>query len=474
MKYFSRFLFFLLFLSSQLPASSVIGVYSNNQKLKVQNADGSIGSLIVTVPKKMKKYLTSLQKAPYLKFHGKFATDTHFKATNIPTIYSGNYAYKGKLTQKGSNSFLLDTGRMKLKTRFHPGKKVNGFGFDELSRTFFKNQDVETVGIMDGDTYVIQAIIPRWLYSAKETRKWMPKGIHQDFKSNPKKYILKTVSKNKISQGLHSFRGTVFEKRPVKEGDTVLIVTMSGRQGDDISSSLGHFAVGSGVVEADKSLTYEIHNLYPGKNEKLIVPGHVSVVDYYGGIVTGQNIYRPTYSLLIYGVDSKKLKIMRDAMDYEYHYMRSHPEQKITVDHNCTTISLEGLKAAKIYGRHKNFLRKFFTPRNLAKLNPGFYFNRTTKLGVLSYMVAENPAGYIPRLAFYSLFKNIKHLNKKGLGAFKVDFVFHAQTPSKRPVGGVSIDEFREMVKGKSMDEEAKKKKTPPEEIAKILNNMID
>ena len=84
-------------------------------------------------------------------------------------------------------------------------------------------------------------------------------------------------------------------------------------------------------------------------------------------------------------------------------------------------------------------------------------------------MVAENPAGYIPRLAFYSLFKNIKHLNKKGFGAFKVDFVFHAQTPSKRPVGGVSIDEFREMVKGKSMEEEAKKKKTPPDEIAKIV-----
>ena len=104
MKYLSRIFFLLLFLSSHLPAASVIGVFSNDQKLKVQNADGSMGSLAVTVPKKMRKYLSSLQKAPYLKFHGKFATDDHFKAINIPTIYSGNYAYKGKLKKPRSFS----------------------------------------------------------------------------------------------------------------------------------------------------------------------------------------------------------------------------------------------------------------------------------------------------------------------------------------------------------------------------------
>ena len=55
-----------------------------------------------------------------------------------------------------------------------------------------------------------------------------------------------------------------------------------------------------------------------------------------------------------------------------------------------------------------------------------------------------------------------------------MDFVFHAQTPSKRPIGGISIDEFKEMLKGKSMDEKVRKDKTNPEEIAKILNNFID
>ena len=79
--------------------------------------------------------------------------------------------------------------------------------------------------------------------------------------------------------------------------------------------------------------------------------------------MTGQNIYRPIYSLLIYGVDAKKLAAMRDAMDYEYHYMRSNPEQKVTVDHNCTTISLEGLKAAKIHGRHKKLSQKIPHPK---------------------------------------------------------------------------------------------------------------
>ena len=39
---------------------------------------------------------------------------------------------------------------------------------------------------------------------------------------------------------------------------------------------------------------------------------------------------------------------------------------------------------------------------------------------------------------------------------------------------GFLLDEFKEMLKGKSMDEKVRKDKTNPEEIAKILNNFID
>ena len=36
-----------------------------------------------------------------------------------------------------------------------------GSALMNLAAPFFGNQDVETIGIMDGDTYVIRAIIPR-------------------------------------------------------------------------------------------------------------------------------------------------------------------------------------------------------------------------------------------------------------------------------------------------------------------------
>ena len=104
-KYFFLSLFFLFIhlFSSFTQAASVIGSLSSNKKLKVLKNDGSMDQIVVTVPKKMTKYLSSLTKAPYLKFHGDFKTEDHFQAKNIPTIYSGNYAYKGKLTQKGSS-----------------------------------------------------------------------------------------------------------------------------------------------------------------------------------------------------------------------------------------------------------------------------------------------------------------------------------------------------------------------------------
>jgi len=68
-----------------------------------------------------------------------------------------------------------------------------------------------------------------------------------------------------------------------------------------------------GKINDKFELESEIHNFYPGKNEKLITPGNNSLLDYLGGVTAGQNNYRPTYNLILYGVNQKTLDMIREG-----------------------------------------------------------------------------------------------------------------------------------------------------------------
>src|SRR5690606_6145340 len=104
-----------------------------------------------------------------------------------------------------------------------------------------------------------------------------------------------------------AFRYTVFEKEEVKPGDHALIITLSGRQGDSFGSVNGHFVAGLAQVRPDYSLRGEVSNAYV-TNGKDILSANTSLTNYFSHLVQGQNVYRPTYTLIVYGVDGKKLK----------------------------------------------------------------------------------------------------------------------------------------------------------------------
>jgi hypothetical protein len=358
---------------------------------------------------------------------------------------------------------------------FNQAKKVNGSSFNESSVKSFDKREVIANGKMEEGVFRISTIVPGDLFSANDKiEAYKVENFHSKFSKNPKDYILKSMPQNKNSQANNSFRGTIIGKgKAVSKTDHALVVTLSGRQGDDLSTANGHFAVGMAKVKEDLSLDMEIHNYYPTKNEKDIIPGFIDYVDYFGGLTSGQSNYRPTYTLIIYGESREKLLKMRDALGDTYARLRMG-EDNFSASSNCTTVSVDGLNTVGIVGEHQRLMRKVLEPKNILKLNPLIYFgSKKSSVQQASFSVANNSANFIPRPAFESLLNNLDRLMKeKNLEGYRVDYVFQNQTPSDRAVGGIAANEFLESLSTNIQDSKHAKKPYTKEQITEILNKI--
>ncbi len=277
--------------------------------------------------------------------------------------------------------------------------------------------------------------------------------IHAPFKEDPTNYILKALPKYKLSSSVHSFRGNVFnDGKKVSVGEPVMILTMSGHQGDDKISANGHLGVGLGEVQEDYSIKGEIFNVYiPPNNRKEIVSGNNNLVDYFGHIIGGQNNYRPTYTLFFYGVDAEKLKNTREILERYHAHFRIHDKQ-MSVATNCGVLTVKALAREGIYGvqrNNKNGSRKY------PLLPESFVAPKKMRIGKQLRFVLSRPLSEIlPRNIWNSIFTNIDYLNThENFGASRVDFVFYGQTPSSRLRGGIGVDslkdELRALIFGK-------------------------
>lgn len=363
--------------------------------------------------------------------------------SKVPTVYGGESDLRGIFHKDSEGNLRIDDQLV----RYGRTKVVYSDSFDNISKDYYLNKSVTTQGVYENDIFVINAILEDNLISATPINDYIaPEGFDKD----PSEFITEKMPLNKYSQGKNPFRGVVFNKNnyEVTPGESVLIVTLSGRQGDAPGASAGHYTIGMGEVQDDMTIKGEVFNFY-FVGPKEVLAGNTDLVSYFGHLIQGQQNYRPTYTLYAYGVDKKKLRQVRDRLEKENHKVRTEKGLKITPGYNCTTTSVYELSEIGIYGNHKNFFNSIFDAQNISYINPFSYGSRNTDgkgtIGIirtLSYALSEDPQDYIPRAAFESYAINFSKKSKaKKMGIKRVDYVFIPQTPSKRQVGGISYDD---------------------------------
>ncbi len=374
-------------------------------------------------------------------------TDKEILTTKIPTVYGGTDDIRGFLSE-GDNEGELFIGNQKA--RLGRTKEIYLEKFDELSLQSYLNGHVSAQGhfeeINGEQVYFIEAMVEDDLLSASLINQF---PAPEAFEKNPAKFIIKEMVKDENSQSRIPFRGILKQRegKKVKVGDSVLVITLSGRQGDAPGSAGGHFTIGMGEVQDDMTVKGEVFNFY-FIGEKEVLAGNTDLVSYFGHLIQGQLNYRPTYTLFAYGVDKKKLREVRDILEKENHKVRTVPGLQITPGYNCTTTSISALNDVGIYGNQKNILNQIFDVQNFSLINPFAYGARSSdgegvlgKIRTVSYVLDEDRENYVPRPAFESFVKNFNSESVlKKFGIKRVDYLFIPQTMSNRQVGGISYD----------------------------------
>ncbi len=412
----------------------------------IDNNDGSFdistsnGKFEIQTTDEIKKSLPSLANPTYVKqsdgnpysyeFKGELKGNT-FELEQTPTNIPGANSITGVLT------YNEGTGRYHIgeqEVSFGYTKVLNHYSFDEVSRKSYVGKKIVADGRMENDIFIMQALTPSGLFSAAPAAS---SPYDKEIAKNPYKFIKKRVYKNDISKSNNSFRTTVFNKKgyEVKPGESVFLVTLSGRQGDSFGSVNGHFVAGVGEVKKDLTLRAEVSNAYV-TNGKDILSGNTSLTNYFSNLVQGQNNYRPTYTFLVYGIDAEKLKKFRDFMEPSHILFRTQ-KLDITLDFNCTTETAKGLVLAGIKGNHvRTWWNRTMDLNHLAiPLRLASVFGEAGE--ALGKTASSDKEDFQPRPAFHSYIESLKNKSViKKLGIKRMDYVFYSQIPSKRPVGG--------------------------------------
>jgi hypothetical protein len=420
-------------------ADYITGFLIDNGSSNFQ-VQGPKGIFNIETTEEIKKSLPSLanptfvnqsNEEPYsYEFKGEIRDDV-FVLAQTPTNIPGSQRTEGILKyDEGLDQYLIGDQLVE----FGYTKVLHGYEFDEISKRSFIGKRVIAEGEMEGDLFIMQALTPSGLFSAAPA----PRSIYDSIiNQDPYKFMKKTVYQNEISKSQNTFRRTIFQKQgsSVKPGDSVFLVTLSGRQGDSFGAVNGHFVAGLGEVMQDFSLRAEVSNAYV-VNGKEILSGNTSLTNYFSNFVQGQNIYRPTYTFIVYGIDKERLKKFRDYLEPSHIKFRTQ-ELEITLEFNCTTETAKGLSLAGIVGNHKRTLA-----RRVLDLNHLAYPLRIARLfGEAGEALATTANGdkedFQPRPAFHSYIDSLT--NRKvieELGITRMDYVFYAQIQSQRPVGG--------------------------------------
>lgn len=435
---------------------------------------GAEGEFRITGDKKVLSALPSLESPAFtsqsdgrkyaFEFEGTIS-GSELQLEKVPTKVPGDQSLQGILISNGPSYRIGNKAAV-----FGQVKNLNGYEFDDISKNFYLGMDVTAEGYEDKGIFVIQSLTPRGLFSAQALNR-APVDISRKLSEvGAQRFLLKEVPKNELSQSSEPFRVTVAGDGEVEAGESALIITLSGRQGDSFGAVNGHFAAGMAIVEEDLSLRAEVSNAYV-TNEKDILSGNTSLNNYYFHIVQGQNNYRPTYTLVAYGLDAKKLQQFRDKLENSHIKFRSS-DIKLTPQFNCTTETVKALRSVGIKGKYSQIdntgIGILTSPLSLPFMGES--------ANVISFALRNDPAKFQPRPAYESFVKALlqdKYRSKHGIK--RVDFIFHPQIPSRRPVGGMALGDFKAAPKFDKLERKYEiEQKLSPEELLPLLDQYLN
>jgi hypothetical protein len=397
--------------------------------------------------------------------------NNEFHLNEVPTNVAGTHSKTGILHYDSmTNQYKLGNKRVK----FGFTKVLNGYEFDEISKQSFVGQKVIAEGYIDErNIFVMEALTPVNLFSA-DLPDPAPENIQRKMNEMGHwNFLLREMAKNENSQSKEGFRTIIAEDKSaqVEPGDSALIITLGGRQGDTFGSVNGHFVAGLGKVLSDMTLQAEVSNAYV-TNSKDILSGNTSLTNYFSHTVQGQNNYRPTYTLIAYGVDSKKLKQFRDALEESHIRFRTN-KLDITPQFNCTTETVKALAKSGIKGNYKQYDNHLKGLLTIPLALP--FFGETPN--IIHYSLKNDSSRFHPTAAYYSFvgaFLQESFRNQQGIK--RVDFVFYPQIPSNRPVGGISlgsiwkVNKFKKLYEKYEVNEETL---LSPEELRPLLEQEL-
>ncbi len=379
-----------------------------------------------------------------LQFEGDLEGNV-LKTKKTPTIVGGSVELSGDFRESNGNFFIGDQV-----ATFGRTKPIYGTPFDEKSKMHYVNKEVVAQGeffeINNEKVFSINAILEKDVMRVDS----QDYQSSEEFNKDPLKFILEEMPKNIHSQKRTPFKGVVASNKDYtpEVGESVLIVTVSGRQGDDPGAAAGHFAIGMGKVNEEGLIDGETFNFY-FEGPKEVLAGNTDLVSYFGHLIQGQQNYRPTYTLFAYGIDENKLKEVRDIYEVELNKVRTEKGLEITPGYNCTTTSNYALRDIGIYGQNHNLGRRVLDVQNLGYVNPFSWFANKADSNsfaatprIISYVTTRDREHFIPRPAFEAFAKNFANKRwRKRKGIKRVDFLFIPQTSSNRQIGGISYDD---------------------------------
>jgi hypothetical protein len=392
-----------------------------------------------------------------------------FELAQVPTKVAGESTLTGLLEFNAVSGRYSIAGRS---VRFGHTKVLNGYEFDELSRASYVGKEVFAEGYIQQGTLVINALTPVGIFAAGSADP-APREVEQRVSElGPGRFLLSEIARNEFSQGQEPYRLTVVEDRgaEVAPGESAMIITLSGRQGDSFGAVNGHFAAGMAEVQEDLSLRAEVSNAYV-TNEKDILSGNTSLTNYYFHLVQGQNNYRPTYTLIAYGVSPSKLKAFRDALEPSHITFRAS-NVALTPQFNCTTETVKALKQVGIKGKYSQLDNSL---KGVVTAPLGLDFLGVTP-NIINFALSNDPARYHPRPAYNSFLKAMLDPKfRRRHGIKRVDFVFYPQIPSKRPVGGIALGDIFKAPKFNKLEQRHEiEQQLSPEELLPLLDQHLN
>ncbi|API86118.1 hypothetical protein [Francisella uliginis] len=348
----------------------------------------------------------------------------------VPSSISGNVQLSGKLV-RDDNNLYLETKDSKISVKFLYGVDFRGNHFDQKSIDYYINKQVNVIGKSYNGYLHISAILLSNIFENMNAKFPISAKYKKILDNDYQKFITETLMKNKLSQNLQPFKATIINNVKVKDNDKALIISLAGRQGDDFATVGGHFVLGEATIKNHMLKDFSLFNFYTTKNKKMMIPAKISYVDYFGNLSQGQQNYRPTYTLIIYGVDKDKIEKMANTIDRDLNYMRISQDTG-GISYDCVNTALHALYKSQLIDNPSSLsflgLQTFYHAPKKYDSDNYSYFNNSW------YYILNSKRVFLPRVAFEYVLEDIQTFKPK-----RVDFVFYGQIPSGRPLGGAPI-----------------------------------